>query len=70
MVNLSSAMKKKKILVFGAAGFIGTYLIDELLKQNYEIVASDISVIGEEYYREQNIKYIPVDISNKNDFEK
>jgi UDP-glucose 4-epimerase len=63
-------MKKKKILVFGAAGFIGTYLIDELLKQNYEIVASDISTIGEEYYREQNILYIPVDITNKNDFEK
>lgn len=63
-------MKKKKILVFGAAGFIGTYLIDELLKQNYEIVASDISAIGEEYYHEQNIPFIPVDITNKNDFEK
>lgn len=63
-------MEKKKILVFGAAGFIGTYLIDELIKQNYEIVASDINSIGEEYYREQGIPYIPVDITNKKDFEK
>jgi UDP-glucose 4-epimerase len=63
-------MNNKKVLVFGAAGFIGTYLIDELLKQNYEVVASDINEIGEQYYREQGIPYIPVDITDKNDFDK
>lgn len=63
-------MDNKKVIVFGAAGFIGTYLIDELIKQNYEVVASDISTIGEQYYREQGIKYIPVDITKEDDFEK
>ncbi len=47
-------MEKKNILVFGAAGFMGTYLIDELSKQNYNITASDINKIGEKYYKEKN----------------
>jgi len=58
------------ILVFGAAGFMGTYLIDKLLIQNYQITASDISLIGEEYYREKNISYVHVDITNEDDFGK
>jgi UDP-glucose 4-epimerase len=59
-----------KILVFGAAGFMGTYLIDELLKQNYQITASDISLIGEKYYQEKNIPYVHIDITNEDDFGK
>ncbi len=61
---------QKKILVFGGAGFIATYLIDELLKQGYSVVASDISSIGEAYCKEQGIPYIPVDITKIEDFEK
>ncbi len=60
----------KKILVFGAAGFMGTYLIEELLKQEYQVTASDISTIGEEYYRNKNVQYIHVDITKVNDFRK
>jgi len=63
-------MKEKKILVFGAAGFIGTYLIDELLKQNYSVTASDINTIGEHYYRSHNVSYVPVDITKESDFAK
>ena len=59
-----------KLLVFGAAGFIGTYLIDELLKQKHELIASDISIIGKEYYQELGIPYILVDITKMDDFEK
>lgn len=58
------------ILVFGAAGFIGTYLIDELKKNNYEVVASDISDIGEGYYKEQGIPFIKIDITKKTEFDK
>lgn len=61
---------EKPVLVFGAAGFIGTYLIDELIKLNYQVIASDISAIGEKYYRENNIPYIQVDITNKGEFER
>lgn len=63
-------MKNKNILVFGAAGFMGTYLIDELLSQDYQITASDISSIGEKYYCEKNVPYVHLDITNNDDFTK
>ena len=56
------------ILVFGAAGFIGTYLSDQLLKDGYAVIASDLSEIGEAYYREQGIPYHQVDIAQKAEF--
>lgn len=34
----------KKILVTGASGFIGNYVINELLKQNYIVIASSLSI--------------------------
>jgi UDP-glucose 4-epimerase len=63
-------MSKKNILVFGSAGFIGTYLVDELLKEGHRVIASDVSTIGEEYYRRNEIEYVKVDITIKSDFEK
>jgi UDP-glucose 4-epimerase len=63
-------MEKKNILVFGAAGFMGTYLIDALSKLNFDILASDISGIGEKYYKKKKIHYIHVDITKKEDFNK
>jgi len=62
--------EKKKIIVFGAAGFMGTYLIDELVKQNYDIIATDISELGEIYYKENNIPYVYIDITKKEEFSK
>jgi len=61
---------KKKILVFGAAGFIGTYLVEELLRQNFEVIASDICELGEKFYKKRNVQYISVDINSKSDFRK
>ena len=60
----------KKIIVFGAAGFIGTYLIDELLKRGYEVLASDISEIGKVFYDDNKIPFVDVDITQKEDFER
>jgi UDP-glucose 4-epimerase len=42
----------KKVVVFGGAGFIGSYVIEELLKRNYEVIAADIKLS----------KYIPKEI--------
>lgn len=60
-------MDKKKILVFGAYGFIATYLVDELLAQGHEVVASDLSAAGAEYYRARNVPYVQADITRRED---
>lgn len=62
-------MKNKKILVFGASGFIGTYLIDELLSQGHEVVASDISDVGRAYYDNKKVPYVNIDITKADDFQ-
>jgi UDP-glucose 4-epimerase len=59
----------KDVLVFGAGGFIGTYLTDELLKQGYAVTASDLGSIGETYYREAGVPYVPIDITRKEAFD-
>lgn len=58
------------IIVFGAAGFIGTYLIDRLIEEGYSILAADISDIGEAYYRKQGLPYVHLDITQKDSFKK
>ena len=63
-------MKNTSVLIFGAAGFIGTYLIEALINEGFNITASDINQIGETYYKERNIPFINVDITNKGDFNK
>ena len=32
----------KKVVVFGGLGFLGTYLVEELLRRKYEVVVADI----------------------------
>jgi UDP-glucose 4-epimerase len=62
-------MEKKSVLVFGAAGFMGSYLCDELVKQNYLVTASDINKTAESFYQSRNVQYIQVDITKKEEFE-
>jgi UDP-glucose 4-epimerase len=57
----------KKILVVGAAGFIGTYLIDELLKNHFQVLAADIDDIGKAYYEQQGVPFEIIDVRNKDD---
>jgi len=61
-------LNNKNILVFGAAGFIATYLVDELLNQGCSVTATDISDVGREYYKQKNVKYIKIDITDRNAF--
>ncbi len=49
---------RKKIIVFGGTGFIGSYLIDELLEGGYDVIAADINpseYVDEKYYRKCDI---------------
>ena len=56
------------IIVFGAGGFIGTYLTDRLVADGHAVVASDVSDIAEAYYEEQGIPHHRVDITRPEDF--
>ena len=56
----------KKILVFGGFGFLGHYLVLELLKRGYEVTVADIH---ENEKLESGIKYVKCDITNKENVE-
>jgi UDP-glucose 4-epimerase len=54
----------KKVLVFGGFGFLGYYLVKELLQRNYEVSVADIN-INEELL--SLVNYYECDISNSQD---
>ena len=54
----------KKILIMGACGFVGKYLIDELKDDNYDIIACDINNKNIKY---NNVKFHEINILNKED---
>ena len=52
----------RKILVFGGFGFLGHYLVNELLNRGYDVTVADIH---ESAKVEANITYIKCDITSK-----
>ncbi|MDC0371982.1 NAD(P)-dependent oxidoreductase [Flavobacteriaceae bacterium] len=56
----------KKVLVFGGLGFLGHYLVHELLKRGYEVTIADIH---ENEKLESEISYIKCDITIKENVE-
>lgn len=59
-------MKPKKVLIFGGAGFIGSYVVDELLRKNYSVVVADIH---EEKYH-HDVTFVKCDITNREEIAK
>lgn len=59
-------MHKKRILVTGGAGFIGSHLVQHLLTQNWEVVVLDNCCVGNKLSRETlaKIEFIQADICN------
>ena len=55
-------MNKRRALVTGASGFVGSHLIRELLHQGWSIVAIDIELPAES--DENSIKWLPIDLQN------
>lgn len=52
----------KNILVFGGFGFLGFYLVNELLKRGHKVTVADIS--HNNAFKDE-VDYVPCDISNK-----
>ncbi|MGD9605736.1 MAG: NAD-dependent epimerase/dehydratase family protein [Bacilli bacterium] len=58
------------IVVFGAAGFIGTYFVDQLVNDGFDVLAVDKCNIGEEYYNDMGIPFINCDITSEKEINK
>lgn len=58
------------IIVTGATGFIGRYLVEQLTKDNVDVLATGRDIKGQKYYENKGIPYISVDITNEKDFDK
>lgn len=61
---------QKTIIIFGATGLIGSYLLRDLKQRNYNVVAVNRSNKDADYYRKHNIPFFIVDITKPEDFEK
>ena len=65
---------KKKSLVTGGAGFIGSNLVDELVRLNHEVIVLDNFSTGKKenlkHHKKKNVKIINIDISKKKNLEK
>ena len=62
---------KKTLLVTGCAGFIGSHLVDFLLKNNYNIIGLDNLLTGNKFFlnfalKKKNFKFINIDLLNGN----
>lgn len=58
------------ILVTGATGFMGTYLINYFIEKGIEVVAVGRSREGEDYFKNKGVSFINLDITNKENFYK
>ena len=67
-------MSKKKILITGGAGYVGTEIIDQLIKLDFEIICLDLLIYGEDSIKSfrnyHKIKFIKIDIRNIEEIEK
>lgn len=58
------------VIITGAAGFIGAYLVEQAVEDNFDVLATDLCEIGEEYYKNHGIPFIRLDLTRKKDFKK
>lgn len=58
------------IIVFGASGFIGTYLIDYLIANKFDTMPTDIDCEVKSYYEKQGIPFMSLDVTNEKEFDK
>lgn len=60
----------KTVLVTGAAGFIGSHIVDELIENNYKAIAIDNLSSGKKEYVNKKAVFIKADVTNQQDLDK
>lgn len=56
------------IVLIGGTSFIGVYTVEELLKQGCEVLVTGRNDKFRDYYKSIGVKYINLDLTNKDDF--
>ena len=54
-----------KILITGASGFIGSFIVEEALKQGFETWAAVRKSSSKEYLQDERIHFIELNLSSK-----
>lgn len=57
-------MTKKKVLITGASGFIGSYLVKEALERKYDVYAGVRKTSNRNYLSDPRIKFLELDFSD------
>lgn len=57
---------KKNILITGASGFIGSHLVKEAIKRNYQTFAGIRTSSNKEYLNDPDIHFLELDFNDKN----
>ena len=52
---------KKRILVTGGAGFIGSHVVEELINRGHDVISVDRNM---EWKISDKVRYVPLDITN------
>lgn len=56
---------KKKILITGASGFIGSFLVEKALSENYEVWAGIRTNSSKEFLQDKRINFITLNFDNR-----
>lgn len=57
-------MEKQKILVTGATGFIGSFIVEEAIKRGFDVWAAVRHTSSRKYLQEPGINFIELDLGN------
>ena len=63
--NFAPKFNKMKILITGASGFIGSFIVEEALKRGFETWAAVRKSSSREYLQDERIRFIELNLSSK-----